>query len=130
MIDTLLKLVPWYWRWAAFIALIISAMAFGAVKMHQHDELVLDKLEVDIARVQAIAAQRQFDKELQSKQLIEEKDKDRENELQANDAVWSQYADELQRTITRRNTMPKPIPKPPTVCDNTAGNSKLLAAIT
>ena len=41
-------IVPWWGRWAALLALVLAAAAFGAAKMHQHDQAKYDAREAAI----------------------------------------------------------------------------------
>lgn len=38
-------ILPWWWRWAALAAALLAAAAFGAAKMHAHDQVRYDELE-------------------------------------------------------------------------------------
>jgi hypothetical protein len=129
MISALFKLVPWYWRWLAFIALILAAMAYGAAKMHGHDVLKLDALEADVAKAQAVAQALEADHAAKSKQLTLEKDNDRELELATSDAYWSAYIDRMRTSPAGGDAVPQPVREPPTVCDDAARDQRLSAAL-
>lgn len=38
-------LLPWWWRWAALALALVAAAAFGAAKMHEHDQSRYDALQ-------------------------------------------------------------------------------------
>lgn len=39
-----------YWRWIVLAALLAASAAFGAYKMHQHDQVVLDALKSEYSQ--------------------------------------------------------------------------------
>lgn len=49
-------ILPWWTRWAVLAAALIAAAAFGAVKMHQHDQKAYDELAGQYATFKAEVA--------------------------------------------------------------------------
>lgn len=51
--SALLALVPWWGRAIAILAVLAAAVAFGAVKMHEHDQAKYDALNLAYASFKA-----------------------------------------------------------------------------
>lgn len=82
--SVLLSLVPWWARIVAVGAVLAASAAFGAVKMHQHDQKAYDALQKrfddfqDQVRVNGLAAKAAA-KAKEEEDLKRKKDADEEN---------------------------------------------------
>lgn len=80
----MIGILPWWWRWALLAVVIVASMAFGAAKMHEHDQVKYDKLEVEYSKfkggVEAIGVQAQADtKAKEAKDKTRKETADHEN---------------------------------------------------
>jgi hypothetical protein len=82
-------LLPWWWRWAALVLVIVASAGFGAIKMHAHDQTRYEALQGDFAgyRAQVSAegkiAQRRADAQAAAAKLAKEQT-DAENKAARN----------------------------------------------
>lgn len=107
----LLGLVPWWGRIAAIAAVLLAAMAFGAVKMHQHDQKAYDELKQqfedfkDKVRVDGIAAK------AAAKAQVESDQKRKENADEENSAALATLAGTIAKL--RADSGRRPVPATP-----------------
>lgn len=128
MIDRLLALIPWYYRWLAFAALIAASMAYGAAMMHRHDVKVLDKLEADIAKAQAVLEAERAERKRASDRLIREKDNERGTQVADAHRWWAAYVDGLLKRGGPGQGK-EPVRIAATVCGDAARDHRLSVAL-
>lgn len=127
MIDGLLKLVPWPYRWLAFVVLIAAAMAFGAAKMHEFDEAKYDKLVADVDKAGAVQLAKQEERRRISKAFTDKKDADHAQEIKDTRSYWTAY---VERVLgARGGEGVEPIRGPSKICNDPARDSQLSGAI-
>lgn len=87
--DFLMKLVPWYYRWAAIgVALVVAAIT-GAAQMHSYMQDKVDLLEAEAARDKAVGAALAAKQELEFVQNAADTKKGHQHEV---DAIHAYYA--------------------------------------
>lgn len=124
----LTSLIPWYYRWLAILVALVAAAAFGAAKMHVYMQDKIDKLEKDIALAEAAAAGRDAQRQQDSDNLINEKDRQHAENLARYGAAW---AAELARVQHGGGTSQgaQPVRAPSTICGDTARDNRLSFAL-
>ena len=119
----LLRLVPWWARIVAVGAVLVASAAFGAVKMHQHDQKAYDALQKrfddfqDQVRVNGLAA-KAATKAKEEADLKRKKDADEENAHAL--ATLAGTIAKLRADGAGRRPVSRPAPCP----GNTAGASR------
>ncbi len=92
-----LAFVPaWAWRWIAIASIGLACMAYGAVRMHMHDQIAYDELATEFAvykgQVVALGKEAQ-DKADAQKKVQEQTTREIRDDAEADaDAIHSYYA--------------------------------------
>lgn len=103
--SLLLAVVPWWGRIVAVAAVLVAAAAFGAVKMHEHDQARFDALQaqysafVDKVRATGLEAKKAAEAKEKSDKERKEKSDAENTELRANNtALAKRLRDERARS--------------------------------
>lgn len=126
--SALLALVPWYYRWLAILIALVAAAAFGAAKMHGFMQDKIDKLEKDIAVAEAAAAGRDAQRTQDSNNLINEKDRQHEDNLARYGAAWARELARVQHDGGAGQGA-QPVRTPSTICGDPARDNRLSSAL-
>ena len=128
----LLNLVPWWGRILAIVAILVAAAGFGAVKMHSHDQVKYEALQLEYAAFKADVTAKGQAQEAHTAIVVaaqQQKTKEVSNDYAKKLADLRSYYSKRLRNATRpRSSQVPSVPQSPLPVDATPAYVELAGA--